>query len=110
MLVMSGGLGPTHDDRTRDAIAAYLNCSLRPSDLYNKILERYSDPSSPEYNLARFKRLEACRDTQAMIPESAEAVYNPTGSALGITFKREGTRVISLPGVPMEYRAMLRLL
>ena len=108
LLVMSGGLGPTHDDRTRDAIAAYLNCSLRPSDLYNKILARYNDPSSPEYNLARFKRLDACKDTQAMIPESAEAVYNPTGSALGIVFKRDGTRVISLPGVPMEYRAMAR--
>ncbi|MBQ9582546.1 MAG: competence protein, partial [Synergistaceae bacterium] len=44
LLVMSGGLGPTHDDRTRGAIAAYLNCSLRPDDLYNKILERYSKP------------------------------------------------------------------
>jgi len=43
-----------------------------------------------------------------MIPESAEAVYNPTGSALGIKFKREGTKVLSLPGVPMEYRAMAR--
>ena len=108
LLVMSGGLGPTHDDRTRGAIAAYLNCSLRPDDLYNKILERYSKPESPEYNLSRFKRLEACRDTQAMIPESAEAVYNSIGSALGIKFKREGTRVLSLPGVPMEYRAMAR--
>lgn len=108
LLVLSGGLGPTHDDRTRHAIAVYLNCSLKSDALYDKILARYSSPENPEYNPERLKRLEQSRDTQSMIPESAEAVYNPAGSALGISFKREGTRVLSLPGVPVEYRAMTR--
>lgn len=108
LLIMSGGLGPTHDDRTRSAIAAFLNCSLKSDVMYDRILARYANPESPDYNLDRFKRLEQCRDTQSMIPESCEAVYNELGSALGIKFKRDGTQVLSLPGVPMEYRAMMR--
>ena len=43
-----------------------------------------------------------------MIPEAARAVYNPEGSALGIAFSRDSTRVLALPGVPMEYAAMAR--
>ncbi len=43
-----------------------------------------------------------------MIPELAQSVYNPAGFALGIRFEREGTTVIALPGVPMEYEAMTR--
>ena len=102
LLILSGGLGPTHDDKTRYAIAKYLGCELREDSLYEKILLRVKD--DPE----RFARIERSRYTQAMIPENASAVYNPAGSALGIRFTREGTTVIALPGVPMEYEAMTR--
>lgn len=100
LLILSGGLGPTHDDKTRYAVAEYLGCGLREDALYERILARVKD--DPE----RYARLERSRSTQAMIPESASAVYNPTGSALGIRFEREGTEVLALPGVPMEYEAM----
>lgn len=102
LLILSGGLGPTHDDKTRYAIAEYLGSPLKENALYDKILERVRD--NPE----RYARIERSRTTQAMIPENAEAVYNPTGSALGIRFTRDGTTVIALPGVPMEYEAMTR--
>ena len=102
LLIVSGGLGPTHDDKTRYAIAKYLGSSLRDNALYDKILERVKD--DPE----RLARLERTRNPQAMIPESSQAVYNPTGSALGIKFTLKGTTVISLPGVPMEYESMVR--
>ena len=102
LLIVSGGLGPTHDDKTRYAIAKYLNSSLRDNELYDRILERVKN--NPE----RLERLTRTRDPQAMIPESASAVYNPTGSALGIRFTLNGTTVISLPGVPMEYESMIR--
>ena len=100
LLVLSGGLGPTHDDRTRDALARYLGCGLRSDPLYDRVLARYDGE--------RLERLKRVRDTQSMIPSAAEAVYNPEGSALGIAFERGGTRVLSLPGVPMEYEAMVR--
>ena len=102
LLILSGGLGPTHDDKTRYSIAKYLCCELKENELYGKILSRV------EHDPARYARIERSRSTQAMIPENASAVYNPTGSALGIRFMREGTTVIALPGVPMEYEAMTR--
>lgn len=102
LLILSGGLGPTHDDKTRYAIAEYLGSDLKENVLYDKILERVKD--DPE----RYARIERSRFTQAMIPENASAVYNPTGSALGIRFTLDGTTVIALPGVPMEYEAMTR--
>ena len=103
LLILSGGLGPTHDDKTRYAIAKYLNCGLTPNnEMYDRVVLRVKhDPHRLAYT-------EKCRDPQAMIPESAQAVYNPAGFALGIRFEREGTTVIALPGVPMEYEAMTR--
>ena len=103
ILIMSGGLGPTHDDKTRYAIAEYLSCGLKAdNELYDKILERVKHDSR------RYAYTEKCRSTQAMIPELSEAVYNPAGFALGIKFERQGTRVFALPGVPFEYEAMTR--
>ncbi|MBQ7733164.1 MAG: nicotinamide-nucleotide amidohydrolase family protein [Synergistaceae bacterium] len=102
LLILSGGLGPTHDDKTRDSIAKYLGCELYSDPLYDKILERVKD------NHERLARLEKSRSTQSMIPVKAQPVYNPTGSALGITFTSQNTKVIALPGVPMEYEAMTR--
>ncbi len=100
LLVLSGGLGPTHDDRTRSALARYLGCPLRSDSLYDKVAGRCFGE--------RRLLFERTRDTQSMIPEAARAVYNPEGSALGIAFSRDSTRVLALPGVPMEYAAMAR--
>ena len=103
LLVMSGGLGPTHDDRTRHAIAQYLGCGLSPNNaMYDRVVDRV------RHDPRRYAYTEKCRDPQAMIPDSAQAVFNPAGFALGIRFEREGTTVIALPGVPMEYQAMTR--
>ena len=102
LLILSGGLGPTHDDRTRYAIAKFLDCELYSDPMYDRILERVKN------NPTRLARLEKSRSTQAMIPVKARPVYNPTGSALGIAFTNYGTRVIALPGVPFEYEAMTR--
>ena len=103
LLVISGGLGPTHDDKTRLAIAHYLDCGLIPNDsMYDRVVDRVRDDSR------RLAYTEKCRTPQAFIPEKAEAVYNPAGFALGIRFERDGTTIIALPGVPMEYEAMTR--
>ena len=103
LLVISGGLGPTHDDKTRLAIARYLDCGLIPNDsMYDRVVDRVRDDSR------RLAYTEKCRTPQAFIPEKARAVYNPTGFALGIRFERDGTTIIALPGVPMEYEAMTR--
>ncbi|MBQ6971976.1 MAG: nicotinamide-nucleotide amidohydrolase family protein [Synergistaceae bacterium] len=103
ILILSGGLGPTHDDMTRQAIARYLGCGLRADDAaYDRVLDRVKDDPK------RLAYTESVRDPQAMIPELAQTVFNPAGFALGIKFEREETTVIALPGVPFEYEAMTR--
>lgn len=101
ILIVSGGLGPTHDDMTRYAIAKYLGCGLVADDSsYDRVLARVKDDPK------RYAYTASVRDPQAMIPGSSQTVFNPAGFALGIKFEREGTKVIALPGVPFEYEAM----
>ncbi|MBR1439330.1 MAG: nicotinamide-nucleotide amidohydrolase family protein [Synergistaceae bacterium] len=103
LLIISGGLGPTHDDKTRSAIAKYLGCGLKADDeAYDRVLARVKDDQR------RYDYTKKCRDPQAMIPEKAQTVFNPAGFALGIKFEKDGTKVIALPGVPFEYEAMTR--
>ena len=99
LLVISGGLGPTHDDRTRDILAELLGVPLIQDDTaYDRMAERYSG----EHGIA----FERSRSRQAAIPEGTRSIHNPLGSALGIHFEHKGTEVFSFPGVPTEYRAM----
>lgn len=99
LLVLSGGLGPTHDDCTREAVARFLRAPLEPdSAAYDVIVARYPEDMRPA--------LECSRSTQSAIPRGARAVHNPAGSALGITFSKDRTRVFAFPGVPNEFRAM----
>jgi len=101
LIITSGGLGPTHDDRTRFAIAEYLNCGLKIDDAaYDIISARY---------MGSIKHwIERSRPTQGLMPESAKSVHNPTGSALGIFFDSKGTNVYCFPGVPTEYISMVQ--
>jgi len=98
-IISSGGLGPTHDDKTREAIAAFLGCGLSvDGKAYSRILKRYQGTHRDI--------IEASRSKQALIPDHAESLYNPEGSALGIKFDLQGTSFWAFPGVPSEYIAM----
>lgn len=100
LVVVSGGLGPTHDDCTRKALARFLGVPLRTEmEAYERILARY--PAEMMENLRR------CLDTQGSVPLGTRPVHNPVGSALGIFFDRDGTKVYSFPGVPAEFDAMV---
>ena len=99
LIVLSGGLGPTHDDCTRLALARYLSVPLEEDrQTYDGVLARY-----PEENRAG---LERSRTAQSAIPLGARGVHNPVGSALGIACTVRGTRIFAFPGVPSEFRAM----
>lgn len=99
LLVLSGGLGPTHDDCTRIALARYLSVPLAEDRKgYDAVLERY--PAENRVGLER------SREAQSGIPLGARGVHNPSGSALGIAFTVRDTRVFAFPGVPSEFRAM----
>jgi nicotinamide-nucleotide amidase len=98
VIVSSGGLGPTDDDRTRTAVSQLLGRKLLLND---EILERiktrfrrYNRPM-PEINIR-----------QAMVPEGATILPNPRGTAPGLWLEAKGRIVILLPGVPAELRAL----
>ncbi len=97
-VIVTGGLGPTPDDLTREAVAAALDRPLvreaRLEGVIRGVFERLGR-AMPEENLK-----------QADLPGGAVAIA-PEGTAPGFYVEHEGTLVIALPGVPWEMEAML---
>ncbi len=98
ILVLSGGLGPTEDDLTRDAVATALGLTLSiDSDVLDSIEQRFRRMKRPMPEINR---------RQAMILQGAEVLTNDRGSAPG-QWLRSGSRwLILLPGPPGELKAM----
>jgi nicotinamide-nucleotide amidase len=98
LIVACGGLGPTDDDRTREAVADLLGRKLELNeDVLRHIRELFR----------RFGRvMPEINHRQAMVPEGATVIPNPRGSAPGLWIETSGHIVILLPGVPSELRAM----
>jgi nicotinamide-nucleotide amidase len=98
IVIVTGGLGPTDDDLTRQAFAELLQTELVLDERRLEIIGAYFKKRGlvmPERN-----RIQAC------IPKGAEAIENPIGTAPGILAKMEGKMLFVLPGVPGEMRVM----
>jgi len=100
LIVSSGGLGPTDDDRTRQTVAELLGRRLRTDEaVLRHIQERFRrfrpGRVMPEIN-AR----------QAQVPEGATVLPNPNGTAPGLWLEANGHILILLPGVPGELRGL----
>lgn len=100
-LIITGGIGPTADDITRDAVAAVAGVPLAYDQTYELVLrERWArmrpDRRFPESNLR-----------QAYRPEGSHIVVNPKGSAPGFRMRIGGCWVFALPGVPVEMLDMV---
>jgi nicotinamide-nucleotide amidase len=95
-IITTGGIGPTLDDLTREAVAEVLE---RPLVFQPRLFEQISD---------FFRRLgRTVSDNnrkQAYIPEGAFPIENPVGTAPGFIAEKNGKAVISIPGVPHEMR------
>ncbi len=99
LVVLTGGLGPTEDDRTRDALAAAVAEPLIiDGDALARLAARY----------ASFGRVMAVSNArQAERPRSSRWIPNPFGTAEGIALDIDGAMVLALPGVPFEMRRMM---
>jgi competence/damage-inducible protein CinA-like protein len=98
IIVITGGLGPTIDDLTREALAKYLGVPLiLDQNILQKIEHRFAERN--------IKMPEANRK-QAMIPKGATALENENGTAPGIFFETGVKQVFVLPGPPFELEAM----
>ncbi len=97
VLVLSGGLGPTEDDLTREATAEALGRPLEfQADLLEKISEKFA---------ARGFTMTDSNRKQALLPRGATAIPL-SGTAPGFMIEHEGTLVVALPGVPWELKEM----
>lgn len=98
-VVVCGGLGPTQDDVTREAIAAVMGVQLeRRDELVEHIRTLFG-------SRARDMPLNNLR--QADVPVGAEAIPNPIGTAPGIRAEIDGKVVYAVPGVPYEMQLMV---
>ncbi len=98
-VIVCGGLGPTQDDITREAVAAVLGVPLvRRPELVEEISAMFSSRGRemPENNLR-----------QADVPEGGDSLANPLGTAPGLRCEVGGRVVYAVPGVPYEMKAMV---
>ncbi len=98
VVLLTGGLGPTADDRTRDALArAFGEAMERDPAMVSRIHALFA---------ARGRVADPRQARQADRPSGATWIDNPLGSAPGILIERDGRLLAALPGVPAEMRAM----
>ena len=98
VVIASGGLGPTEDDLTRETVAELLGRRLQRNDAVVRAIEarfRSFKREMPEVNLR-----------QAMVPEGAEVLPNPRGTAPGLWLEDQGRMVALLPGPPRELKPL----
>lgn len=100
IVLLTGGLGPTKDDITKKTFLEYFQDTLVENpivlqnikDIFSKYLQRAPLPSNLE---------------QAMVPSKAIVLENPIGTAPGMWMEKQETVFVSMPGVPIEMRALI---
>lgn len=98
VVICTGGLGPTHDDFTREVVAAVTERPLEPDDGWLRVLEeRYGRRGIP---------MPASNRRQAMVPRGGLVLANPRGSAPGLWIEHDARVIVLLPGVPVELHTL----
>jgi len=100
-VVMTGGLGPTDDDLTRFVLAEMLGVEL--------LLHEPSLRQIENFFAARNRPMNERNRVQAMIPQGAQVLDNPNGTAPGIKVSIGQCAIFCLPGVPREMKGMFDL-
>jgi nicotinamide-nucleotide amidase len=99
-VLLTGGLGPTQDDVTREALAAVAGVPLvRQPELETWLRERFARMG--------VRRMAEMNLRQADVPEGARTIDNPRGTAPGLIVEVGGKPVYAVPGVPREMEGML---
>jgi nicotinamide-nucleotide amidase len=99
VVLVTGGLGPTHDDITRTAV-----CRLLDTDLVvNEDVRRHIESLLAIRNLSWSHAM----DDQIRVPRAATVLPNPAGTAPGLWCERNGRVLVVMPGVPYEMKAIM---
>jgi len=98
VVIVTGGLGPTHDDVTKKAV-----CTFFDSDLVSDAdLRKHIEGIMKRRNIGWTPATEE----QTMVPRKAQIIPNPVGTAAGMLFQEDEKYFIVLPGVPYEMKEM----
>jgi len=100
-----GGLGPTYDDMTIQGLAKSIGKELYLDDTAVQMLKDSYERRRKMFNRP-IRRMPKASLKMAMIPSGATPLYNSVGSAAGVLLKIEKSRIVSLPGVPSEMKAI----
>ncbi len=99
-IFITGGLGPTEDDRTKSVITSYFGGNLEFSEEAYKWVE--------EFFAKRGRVLSERNKGQALIPNNAERIINKMGTASGMIFRKNEKTFFVMPGVPYEMHNMMK--
>ena len=101
VVITTGGLGPTYDDRTLEGVAKAFSLELRVDDAALDMVRRFYEAKGLELTPHRAK--------MALLPNGAKPLKNPIGAAPGSLLRIGNSIIISLPGVPSEMKAMFEI-
>ena len=98
IVLVTGGLGPTKDDITKQTLCKYFHTQLVFSEEVFENVKRVLAGKIP---------MNALNKGQAMVPENCTVINNPVGSASVSWFEKDGKVLVSMPGVPQEMTAVM---
>lgn len=101
ILIVNGGLGPTEDDKTAEALAKVLGVALEESPIALAQIEAWCEKMNYPMNPANQK--------QALLPKDIDIIENTTGSAPGFYCEHNNCLMFFTPGVPHELKAMTKI-
>ena len=100
VIILTGGLGPTKEDITKDTLTEYFNDTLVPNasvlENIKELWKKYIQQELSQVNI-----------DQALVPSKAKVLMNRFGSAPGMWLEKDSKVFISLPGVPFEMKALI---
>ncbi len=99
LVFLTGGLGPTSDDITKQTLAEYFNCQLSENEEALNRIKAFLSRRKVEMNKLNRE--------QALLPDNCIIIPNRYGTASGMWFSRNDTQYLSMPGVPYEMESMM---
>lgn len=99
LIFITGGLGPTKDDITKETLCEFFNTTLEKNEEVLEMIESYFKSKGREMLETNIQ--------QAYLPKGCKVIKNYLGTASGMWFEKEGKIVVSMPGVPYEMKGLM---
>ncbi len=99
LVITTGGLGPTHDDITKKAVAELFECELIIDESVLQFIKKIFKKRNIPFSESNYY--------QAEVPDCCEVLFNTQGTAPGMWFDRGDTKLAVLPGVPFEMKHLM---